>query len=222
MSHSRSYFPPFIHSLTHSLNHPSQVSVGVLPGPDKPKWDLNVSYWMRLYRRYGHMYEGGITTLRYDTQCCHTNGECEWEVCADSLVSRLRGGQYPAAGLYIGHPSHTTAPPDATTTDNTTILLFAAWGVPSVSVTAGVPEHNHMRVLLTSPSDVKGNISMSGGFLNLKPTQRIAVTELDEQSRVIRRRVLEGTGDVSITFPNYVSSQIIFERENSFEGESSP
>ena len=107
-----------------------------------------------------------------------------------------------------------TVPPDATSTDNSTILLFAAWGLSSVSVTVGVPEHKHMRVLLTSPSVVTGNISMSGGFLNLKPSQRIAVTELDAESRVVRHRVIGGAGDVNVTFPNFVSSQIIFEREN--------
>ena len=78
------------------------MSVGVLPGPDSTKWDKNVSYWMHTYKRYGHMYEGGITTLHYDTQCCHTNGQCEWEVCQDSLLSRLKGGQGPAAGGWVG------------------------------------------------------------------------------------------------------------------------
>lgn len=42
---------------------------------------------------------------RYDTMCCHVQGDCEWDVCEDSITTRFAGGSLqrsPPTGLYIG------------------------------------------------------------------------------------------------------------------------
>ena len=66
------------------------VTAGIAPqftesgGPGSAaSFDAPIRRWLLAYRDWGHMQVGGVRTLRYDTRCCHTQGECEWTVCND-------------------------------------------------------------------------------------------------------------------------------------------
>ena len=86
-----------------------QVSELFDGGTEVDAFDGTVKLWLDSYREWGHMTEGGTATLRYDTQCCHTQGECEWQVCADTILTRLVGGT-AAAGVYVGSEDHVAVP----------------------------------------------------------------------------------------------------------------
>lgn len=119
-----------------------QVSEFGGPLPNTSFTIATTRHWMDLYTLYGHMVEGGITTSRYDTVCCHTQGECEWQICRDVILSRLVGGSADVApgsryGLYVGSAKHTVVPATQLPEDNATVLVFASWEVPTASLTLG-------------------------------------------------------------------------------------
>ena len=159
-------------------------------------WDAVVRTWLGLYKAWGHMTEGGVTTLVYDTECCHVQGECEWDVCADTIVSRLVGGRM-AAGIYVGSDRHAAVPrdlwpryPDESSHPNPTaaraataptepkpaaepepelaVVVFAAWPVRHANLTIGSRSD---AVLNVTTSSVAPNqtVTLHRGMVDLEP-----------------------------------------------------
>ncbi len=118
------------------------VTTGVAPQiDDRPdgRWDAVVSGWLKDYTYYGHMQEDGAYMLHYDEGCCHIQGEaCEWIACQDVMLSVLGGGSCNASvvGLYAAS-TQSVHIPASLTPNGTTILVFQAYGTPSVAFSAG-------------------------------------------------------------------------------------
>ena len=173
------------------------ITAGVAPqlsefGGPVTTWDATANRWLTAYRTFGHMVEGGITTLWYDPACCHVQGECEWDVCHDTIASQLDGGLNgsPASGVYIGADISKDSPmevPTRFTPDNVTLLVFASWGTTSVTLTAGHSSSQSMRVVTTSPT-MACNVTLVGGFLSgLGIGDSIDATEINSDGSVARR-----------------------------------
>ena len=144
-------------------------SAVMMTDPPSGKWDAVVSGWMHDYTWYGHMQEDGAYMLHYDEGCCHIQGEaCEWVACSDVMLSVLAGGACNASvvGLYAASP-HPVAIPPTLTPNGTTILIFQAYGTPSVSFSAGSAADTTLT--LTAMTDM--SVALSGGFLMLKSQQ---------------------------------------------------
>ena len=172
-----------------------QVTGGIAPqlsefSGEVSRWDGEVARWLTAYAAWGHIVEGGVTTLRYDTDCCHVEGSCEWEVCADTILSRLTGGS-ASAGLYVGHAAHVTVPPDATP-ENGTVLVFVAWTVPRGNLTVGDPARARLTVVATSTAPGRV-VDLVGGFLAVTERgERIEVTAVDASGAAVDRTVVAG------------------------------
>jgi hypothetical protein len=179
-------------------------------------WDSVVRQWLTAYRTFGHMIEGGITTLVYDRDCCHVEGECEWEVCQDVIASRLEGGTGggPAAGVYVGVDTPTpTAVPAQFSPENSTVLVFAAWNTRAVQLTIGDPLCMALRIIATS-STPNCTITLTGGFLSrLGVGASIAATEYNAAGTVTREWVLRGRGDLTVSFSNAPWQEVRFQRQ---------
>ena len=189
-----------------------QVTGGIAPQVSEfagkvSTWDGEVARWLKAFAAWGHIIEGGVTTLRYDTECCHVEGSCEWQVCDDTIVSRLVGGSADA-GLYVGHASAATVPPRFTP-ENATLLVFAAWTVPRANLTVGDPSRDRMRLVATSTAPNRV-IELNGGFLTrTKPGERISVTHLGPAGAVVGHTVLSGpVGPVRYSFGAEAMSEL--------------
>ena len=174
---------------------PSSVRGSSAPGP----YDVQIGAWIRRYRRYGHMSPagGGIETLRYDGECCHVQGECEWAVCRDVVASQLRGGTLgtPVVGLYAGAPSSAGSavalPARMTAADNTTLLLFHAHGVASLAVDVAGKANTHLRVVGVSP-EPGAAVVLGGGYWQLDRQDVVLTAVLCESGAVVWKRRLFG------------------------------
>lgn len=186
------------------------VTAGIAPqlsefGGVVTAWTDVAHRFLSAYRDFGHLVEGGITTLRYDTACCHIQGECEWVACNDTIASQLVGGRIggPVAGVYVGSSSAPTAPilvPSRFAPDNTTVLIFLSWVTSGPVLTVGSPTSTSLRVIATSPTPGR-NITLVGGFLSgLPPGGTIDATEVDSDGTVARHWSLSGPGPLSVSF----------------------
>ena len=177
-------------------------------------FDAPVKRWFDAYAAFGHMIEGGLSTVRYDTTCCHTQGECEWDICSDVIASRLVGGT-AAVGVYVGSGQHAVVPVQYTPMDNATVLVFAAWTVPVVDLAIGVPAATHLRVVATSSAPSR-SIGVRGGFLTSKRAgEHVVVTTVDASGTVIAKQTVRSGGageEMKVTFKAPLLSVTTFER----------
>ena len=121
----------------------------------------------------GHLAIGGVVTLKYDAKCCHIEGECEWVACNDTIVSSLAGGTHggPVTGVYVGGGTElqTITVPTANTPSrtNSTVLVFAAWGVRAARLTLGNQSFARLQIIATSPTHGV-SLELSGGILGAR------------------------------------------------------
>ena len=181
-----------------------QVSELFDGGKEVSAFDATVKLWLDAYREWGHMTEGGTATLRYDTRCCHTQGECEWQVCADTILTRLVGGT-AAAGVYVGSEDHVVVPVvqhagAGAAPGPAPYLIFNAWNVRRASVALGADTDTELAVLATSSAPNR-TLTLKGGFVAItKPGQRIEVTTTLADGTVAGRQVVTGAvGAQSVT-----------------------
>jgi len=184
-----------------------------------PAWDATVNRWLTAYRDFGHMVEGGVTTLQYDTQCCHVQGQCEWDTCQDTIASQLvrSGGRSggPASGVYVGADSFLDAPtevPARFTPDNVTLLVFASWTTTTIVLTVGQSSSMALRVVATSPTP-GCNVTLAGGFLSgLGTGDSINVSEINSDGSVARTWILTDPGNHTATFSSAPWRELRFRR----------
>ena len=130
-------------------------------------FDARVGYWLRMYSYFGHFYEAGVQTLFWDTSCNHDMALGEWTACKDIVATDLRGGTIgsPAIGVYMGSTRAVTVPPTILAMDNSTVLLFAAFGVPEVALALGHEAHATLRLVVLGAFNT--TVTLSGGFWTL-------------------------------------------------------
>lgn len=163
------------------------VATGVAPQPmgnqDPGQFDVAIGKWLQMYAKYGHFQEESIQTLHWDDECCHVQGICEWNVCEDIVVTGLAGGTTGTTclGVYAG-ASVPALVPTALMHDNSTILLFQAFGVAITQLSLGSPEFRSLRVAVLS-SDT--NLTLTGGFFQLH-NQNVQLTVVSESGVLVQ------------------------------------
>lgn len=182
------------------------------------RWDSVISRWLRAHSRWGHLSVGGVRTLRYDAKCCHTEGECEWQCCNDTIISTLSGGTQGGAvtGVYVsgGADSQATVVPAAATPTNSTVLVFAAWqrGHQTVRLTVGNSSTAQLQIVATSPAPGV-SLELSGGILTgpwRADDSRLRVSTFDGSGQLVRCQLLNHTDTMR---PLPVESQLWFRTE---------
>ena len=166
------------------------VTTGVAPQIDDGgggRWDAVVSGWLKDYTYYGHMQEDGAYMLHYDEGCCHIQGEaCEWTACKDVMLSVLGGGTCNASvvGLYAASPQSVHVPANLTP-NGTTILVFQAFGTPSVAFSVGSTSDT----VLTLTAMTATEMTLSGDFFMLTHKQEVELTLYNVSSVADRRNL---------------------------------
>jgi hypothetical protein len=113
----------------------------------------------------------------------YVQGICEWNVCEDIVVTGLAGGTTGTTclGVYAG-ASVPALVPTALMHDNSTILLFQAFGVAITQLSLGSPEFRSLRVAVLS-SDT--NLTLTGGFFQLH-NQNVQLTVVSESGVLVQ------------------------------------
>jgi hypothetical protein len=167
------------------------VATGVAPQPmgdvSAGQFDAAIGKWLRLYSHFGHFLEETVQTLHWDYECCHAQGTCEWDVCQDIVATALGGGSIgsPALGVYAGANVPACIPSDLLP-DNTTVLVFQAFGVESVRLQLGTPQSTSLRVAILGAAS---NITLSGGFFLLSQ-QNVRVTVVSSRTGVVEQHAV--------------------------------
>jgi hypothetical protein len=128
---------------------PPQMTAGTSPGaqPLLPR----VKFWLDSFRRFGFATESSIAILHYD----------------DMLLIGLSGGTQTGdiRGLYAG--SATTPVQFPPIADNTTLLFYFGYHIPSANISYGEPSHKTFSIFAAST----GTAHLSGGFWSLSHQQ---------------------------------------------------
>ena len=159
------------------------VATGVGPQPLSQKhavdrFDQAIGSWIRLFHNFGHLREEAIQTLHYDAGCCHVQGLCQWVICNDVVAVGLGGGSLgmPVVGLYAGAsvPVEIPAWIAGSESNATTLLVFKAAGVPSVSAATGTAGQRALHVAFLSPGNT--TLTLSGDFWRLAERETVRLT----------------------------------------------
>jgi hypothetical protein len=155
-----------------------------------------IKRWMQRYRRFGYATEDAVTTLVYDTQCCHVQGICEWVACRDAVAVELFGGNGTAAalGLYVGTNATFTIPPNLLA--GRELLVFQAASVVAADVTLGESADTDFQVRFMSP--VSPTVLRLGGGWWVLENQNVREIVSAENGTVLSTRLV---------FPHAVSGQ---------------
>lgn len=132
------------------------------------------------------MQEHMVQTLHYDVKCCHVQGDCEWVPCKDTVAVAMAGGTIatPVTGVYVGADQPVSVPDQLVAADNTTLVLFQAFGVATSTIGVGgtrAQAQGSLRVQCLSPDGC--TVGLAGGWWVL-------------QHQNVRREVLSGNGTV--------------------------
>lgn len=150
------------------------------------KYAARIKGWMQRYNRYGFATEGAVTTLVYDSQCCHIQGICEWIACRDAVAVVLSGGNNTSAlGLYIGTNDSVAVPQGLSASRD--VHLFQAKGTLA-NISVGGKADPELKVRVLSPVSPT-NIHFTGSWWDLE-NENVRETLSAEDGTILSTRLL--------------------------------
>lgn len=170
-----------------------------------PAHDATIASWMRRRHAYGHATEGGVRTLRYDSTCCHVQGECEATSCRDIILSELAEGTLSArtVGVYVGDEA-AVALPMAQAPNGTLACVFQARNAQQAAMAFGEAGTTHFG--FEALSDAR--LVLSGGFFSSGHVQQ---TLLAANGTVLSRRAVPAASR-GVTLSIALHQRVVFEK----------